>query len=109
MFRVDISGIYLSSAVGYLSPQQLADQYKCQPFVARERHFAAYLADPYKNFTIAHPDRMIYPNIWIKCYVDRRNGLSGVIPPERLDVKSGYIGRIRKKIQCWLVNVRQAS
>lgn len=67
----------------YFSAKQLADEYKGESTLPAQRHIAANLTNSHKNLTAAYPDRMIYANIRVKYYVQRRHSACRVVMTER--------------------------
>ena len=68
---------------GNLSAEQFPDEYERQPALSIERHVAANLANSYKTRGTAYADRMIYANIRVKYYVQRRHRACRVIMTKR--------------------------
>lgn len=54
--------------------------------MTRQRHLSADLADADINDAFANADRMIYPNIRIKCYINDRRGAFRIEPAECFEI-----------------------
>lgn len=67
--------------------------------MADDRHIDADLADADIYFAVADPYRMIYADIRVKCYMDRRDGAFRVVPAKCFFVESCYL------IDQWLLYV----